>query len=177
MSTNLGTTDSEHLVHPVDFSDPVDLAIAIKIGKAWREMRRGAISAAVRDYFFSGEIDAGQMDTLDVLVHKPAWRMNALAEALRVDPSTATRAVQRLVDADLATRHADTDDGRCVVVSITDVGRQLHCRVDERRAFVIGRLMNEFTPDERNDLAELMSRFVRVLDAVVKDLPSERTSE
>ena len=49
------------------------------------------------------------MDTLDLLVQQPAWRMSELAEALRVDPSTATRAVQRLVRAGLADRRSRAD--------------------------------------------------------------------
>jgi len=162
---------------PVDLSDPIDLEVAIKIGKAWRDLRRGASSVAIRDYFFGTEIDAGQMDTLDVLTYRPSWRMSALAEAMRVDPSTATRAVQRLVASDLATRHTDADDGRCVVVTATDTARELHSRIDQRRRFVISRLMSAFTVAERGDLAELMRRFVHELDEVVKDLPSQRNTD
>ena len=62
---------------------------------------------ALRDHLFGAGEDAlepGQVDTLDLLVQQPAWRMTDLADALRVDPSTATRAVQRLVRAGLAER-------------------------------------------------------------------------
>ena len=158
----------------VDFSTPSDRDAAVKIGAAWRDLRRGASNGAVRDYFYGNEtetLDAGQMDTLDVLVHRPSWRMTDLAEALRVDPSTATRAVQRLLKEHLAERNPDTEDGRVVMVRATDEGRRLHGRVDERRGFVITKLMSAFTVEERTSLAELMSRFVRELDDLVKELP------
>lgn len=128
----------------------------------------------MRDYFFGNEpetIDAGQMDTLDVLVRRPTWRMSDLAEALRVDPSTATRAMQRLVKEQLAERSSDSEDGRVVIVRVTEQGRRLHRRVDERRGYVISKLMSAFTVHERTTLADLLTRFVHELDELVKELP------
>lgn len=111
------------------------------------------------------------MDTLDVLNRQPSWRMSELALALHVDPSTATRAVQRLVATGLAQRSTCREDGRVVIVRITVRGRELHRQVDLRRGYVLGRLMGAFTVEERTVLAELMTRFVEELDEVVKDLP------
>ena len=158
----------------VDFCSPHDADVAIRIGAAWRNLRRGASNAVLRDYFYGGEpepLDSGQMDTLDILVQRPSWRMSDLAEALHVDPSTATRAVQRLLKPGLAERSADSDDGRVVMVQATDAGRALHQRVDQRRAYVIAALMSAFTDEERTDLADLMTRFVNELDELVKELP------
>ena len=159
----------------VDLSSATDRDVAVRIGLAWREMRRGASTVALRDYMFGNAddaLDAGQMDSLDVLVFRPFWRMSELAEALRVDPSTATRAVQRLVKDGLAERRADLDDGRVVMVSITEKGRQQHQDIDRRRGRVIRRLMGAFTPQERADFADLLSRFVKQLDVVVDDMPT-----
>jgi hypothetical protein len=96
--------------------------LAVRIGLAWREIRRGASTASLRDYLYGSDeesIEQGQMDTLDLLALQPAWRMSELADALRVEPSTATRAVQRLVNAGLAARRPSPDDGRVVQVEIT----------------------------------------------------------
>ena len=159
---------------PVDFRLARDVDVAVRIGKAWSDLRRGASMALLRDYFFGAEedrLDSGQMDTLDALVRKPCWRMSDLAEALRVDPSTATRAVQRLVKVDLAERKTDSADGRVVVVNATEAGRAIHREIDHRRGYVISQLMSAFTVEERGDLADLMTRFVHELDDVVKTLP------
>jgi DNA-binding MarR family transcriptional regulator len=159
----------------VDLSSAADRDVAVRIGLAWREMRRGASTVALRDYMFGNAddaLDAGQMDSLDVLAFRPFWRMSELADALRVDPSTATRAVQRLVKDGLAERRADLDDGRVVMVSITEKGRLQHQDIDRRRGRVIRRLMGAFTPQERADFAELLSRFVKQLDVVVDDMPT-----
>ena len=159
----------------VDLSSAADRDVAVRIGLAWREMRRGASTVALRDYMFGNAddaLDAGQMDSLDVLAFRPFWRMSEFAEALRVDPSTATRAVQRLVKDGLAERRADPDDKRVVMVSMTDKGRLQHHDIDRRRGRVIRRLMGAFTPQERADFAELLSRFVKQLDVVVDDMPT-----
>ena len=85
--------------------------LAVRIGLAWREIRRGASAAGLRNCLYgTGEdaIEQGQMDSLDMLASQPSWRMSELAEALRVDPSTATRAIQRLEKAGLAERRPST---------------------------------------------------------------------
>jgi DNA-binding MarR family transcriptional regulator len=161
---------------PVDLRKPEDLDVAVRIGKAWSDLRRGASMALLRDYLFGTEedrLDSGQMDTLDALIRKSSWRMSDLAEALRVDPSTATRAVQRLTKVNLAERSTDSDDGRVVMVRATEEGRRLHKEIDHRRGCVISQLMAAFTVRERTDLADLLTRFVRELDFVMKDLPAQ----
>lgn len=154
----------------VDLSDPNELDLARRIGRAWIELRRGASMTAVRDHLFGSGPDAieqGQMDTLDVLALRPSWRMCDLAEALRVDPSTATRAVQRLENAGLATRSPSADDKRVVVANITRAGQRLHDDVLDRRSELMTHLMSRYDAAERAQLAELLDRFVDGLDDFV----------
>ena len=66
--------------------------LAVRIGSSWVQIRRGA-GGSIRDYLLGAGDDAleqGQMDSLDLLARHPSWRMSDLAEALRIDPSTAT---------------------------------------------------------------------------------------
>jgi DNA-binding MarR family transcriptional regulator len=155
---------------PVDLR-PREVAIyAARIGASWVELRRGAAMSAVRDHLFGTGDDAleqGQMDTLDLLAQRPLWRMSELAEALRIDPSTATRAVQRLVGTGLAHRETCNHDGRVVMISITDAGRERHADVSHRRANLMGHMLAAFSPDERPVLAEMLERFVAAVDDFV----------
>ena len=109
-------------------------------------------------------LEPGQVDSLDLLVLRPAWRMTDLADALRVDPSTATRAVQRLVRANLARRVADPDDGRVVMVEATAEGRKRQQTIGRGRRAALSVMLSEFDRGEREQLAELMERFVTALD-------------
>jgi DNA-binding MarR family transcriptional regulator len=156
----------------VDFHQPDQVELAVRIGQAWIEIRRGASMGALQKHLFGSGDDAleqGQMDTLDLLAQQQNWRMSDLAEALRVDPSTATRAVQRLVNVGLADRRPDDDDGRVVMVRITGAGTVRHADVAARRSEVMRHLLNAFTPPERPVLADLLDRFVASIDDFVNE--------
>ena len=158
----------------VDFRDPTESENAYRIAFAWRELRRGASTSAVRDYFYGAAddaLEAGQVDTLDLLVRRPdGWRMSELAEALRVDPSTATRAVQRLVNDGLAERRPCIDDGRVVLVHASPDGARRYRAVAKRRAAAMRVLLSAFDARERALLADLLERFVGALDELVHEL-------
>lgn len=114
-------------------------------------------------------VDLGQVDTLDLLAQEPCWRMRDLAAALRVDASTATRAVDRLVDAGLADRRRDADDARAVVVALTPAGRRRHEAVVERRRSAMDRILTGFDEGERAVLAELLERLIEGVDRFVAE--------
>ena len=144
--------------------------LAVRIGLAWREIRRGASAAGLRDWLYgTGDdgIEQGQMDSLDMLASQPSWRMSELAEALRVDPSTATRAIQRLEKAGLAERRPSTEDGRVVEVAITDEGRRRHLIVAERRSEMMTFILSQYRGRELPVLADMFERFVTAIDDFV----------
>ena len=149
----------------VDFNNPIDVEHAIRIGRAWTEMRRGAWTQHLRDYLFGDDdpLEPGQMDALDLLSRQERT-MKHLAERLRIDPSSATRAVQRLVADGLAERYAADDDKRVVMVRISKEGRSRHAAVASRRSHVMALILSQFTLEERSDLAGLLERFVKALD-------------
>jgi len=171
------------LYSPVVMDSPVDLHqremydLAVHIGRSWVQIRRGASMGALRDYLLgTGDeaLEQGQMDSLDLLARQSSWRMSDLAEALRIDPSTATRAVQRLVGSGLAVRTPNDDDGRVVMVEITDAGRSRHADVNARRGLLMAHMLSAFTPQERPILADMLERFVAAVDEFVArraDLP------
>ena len=144
--------------------------LAVRIGLAWRELRRGSATSGLRDYLYGSDdesIERGQMDTLDLLALHPAWRMSELADALRVEPSTATRAVQRLVNAGLAERRPSNDDGRVVQVEITEAGREVFEAVAARRAELLTFILKKYTRHELPIFADMLERFVVSVDTFV----------
>lgn len=155
----------------VDFNDPAEAELALRIASAWRELRRGAATQRLREYFLDGEtLDQGQLDTLDVLVTRPAWKMSEIAEALRVDPSTATRAVQRLVDIGLAQRAPSRHDARVVMVTASDEGMQRQRSILSRRVIAMSRILGGYEPGERAVLATVLEGFICRIDELVADL-------
>jgi DNA-binding MarR family transcriptional regulator len=150
-----------------------NLEMAGRIGRAWRELRRGAAASALKETIYGPcethdvAVEPGQMDALDLLVTVESCRMSDLAEYLRIDPSTATRAVQRLIKDNLATKLHHDGDGRVVEIAATDRGRLVHTIVAERRRAVILGIMERFSDDERTQLADFLERFVVATDSVV----------
>ncbi len=165
--------DPEHSSTAVDFTNPVDAEHAIRIGRAWIELRRGAWTQHLRSYLFGDDdpLEPGQMDALDLLSRRDRT-MKQLAERLRIDPSSATRAMQRLAADGLAERYDAPDDGRVVMVRISDEGRRRHTAVAERRTAAMATLLSEFDTDERAQLADLLDRFVVALDDSIDSLQS-----
>lgn len=153
--------------------------LAVRIGLAWRELRRGAATSGLRDFLYGSEVESieqGQMDTLDVLAQRPSWRMSELADALRVEPSTATRAVERLVKAGMAERQASADDGRVVRVLITPVGRCMHQTVVERRTELLTFILKSYRRSELPVFADMLERMVTAVDEFVLSHPADQTT-
>ena len=117
------------------------------------------------------------MDTLDLLSRRNDRPMKELAARLRVDPSTATRSVQRLEADGLVERYSSPEDGRVVLVRITDEGMRRHDDVAARRSTAMMHILSEFEPDERAQLADLLDRFIVSVDDVVERLAEANNPE
>jgi DNA-binding MarR family transcriptional regulator len=172
--THMSSTVSNNA--PIDLRDPVDRDHTLRIGLAWIELRRGTATSALRDYLFGlhEPLEQGQMDALDLLIRRDRT-MSTLAGRLRVNRSTATRAVDRLMTDGLVERFASPDDGRVVLVRITAEGRRRHSEVDARRSLALKAILGEFAPDERAELADLLDRLVASIDRVAVALDDTTT--
>lgn len=144
------------------------------MARLWRELRRGASTAVVRDRMFgTGDegIEPGHMDVLDLLQAESPRRMSDLASALRVDPSTVTRAIQRMEADGLVERSPSPDDGRGVRVAATDLGRQRWAEVAARRRDIVREVLIPLSEDDQRRLVELLDRFVTSLHLYVGVIP------
>ena len=146
--------------------------LAVRIGRAWSEIRRGASGSEVRNWLYSAgdeSIEQGQMNTLDLLAQRPSWRMSELADALRVEPSSVTRSIQRLERLGLAERTPSTDDGRAVDVNITPGGIEMHCALSAKRTELMTHILSSYRMRELPVLADLLERFVIAVDSFVAE--------
>lgn len=143
-----------------------------RIGAAWRQLRRGAI-LELRQLMYGGPegtepLDVALGDALDVIVENEPIRMGDLAAALRVDASTATRTVARLIGAGLASR-AEGADRRVVEVVTTPAGRRRHEDMVASATEALEQILAVFDGGERARLADLLDRMVASLDEVVAE--------
>jgi DNA-binding MarR family transcriptional regulator len=150
---------------PYAVDDPEHrLAVALtEARRAWPSWYRYA-------YEPFDELDSGQYDVLWCLaVRLPGGcPMGELASALRIDSSTATRAVDRLVASGLAERVRSQHDKRVLVARATAEGLRL---VDDMSRQATRRwratLHSALSPPEIALLAEWLERVVGAFDAAV----------
>lgn len=149
-----------------------------RIALAWRELRRGASGAVLRSHLLGPDgppLEQAQLDALEILASETnGWRMSEFADALRVDPSTATRAISRLERHGLAERTTSDTDRRIVTARPTAEGRRTVAQVGRLRSIGMERLLEPFAETEREQFAELLERFVTSIDDLVADLERQR---
>jgi DNA-binding MarR family transcriptional regulator len=141
-----------------------------RAARAVRELRRATGTTRFRDSIF-GELnvlDIAQQDALEVVVTLDGARMSEVAQALRVDPSTATRSIARLESLGLVERRSDPADGRSVFAVATEAGANLLDRLHERAVDALDRLYGRFDDDELTTLAELLERLVAGVDELAE---------
>lgn len=128
--------------------------VLLRIASAWRDLRR------MKPSDLSIDLPVGQIDTLDVIARIGPCTMNALSDALRIDASTATRAVEPLVNSGLVARHRGEQDGRQMIVELTRAGRRVERQLTEERLARVDRSLADFDPAERETLADMLERMV-----------------
>jgi DNA-binding MarR family transcriptional regulator len=153
-----------------------------RLGVALANLRR--LHPAWYAYIYGPDapIEPGQHDVLWQLVVAFPYgcRMSELASALKIDPSSATRAVDKLVGRGLVTRTATQRDKRVLMVKATDVGVQLFqsmsFKASERwRAALHATL----SPDELRQFMHWLERLLFAQEEAIArnsaELPAEPT--
>ena len=107
----------------------------------------------------SDDVSLAQHRVLVLLEGRGSQTMRALAEQLDVNPSTATRVCDRLVDKKLVRRHTDDEDRRAVRVDLSPRGRKLIDQVMNRRRALIADVLRKMTPRARQNLASALMQF------------------
>ena len=115
------------------------------------------------------EVSLQQYRALVVLASRGAQRPVDLAEALGVDPSTATRLCDRLVGKRLISRRRQGGDRREVRLDLNDRGRRLVESVTERRRDEIRRILAAVPRPERGELVRAFRTFARAAGEVPED--------
>ena len=100
-----------------------------------------------------------QFRMLVLLDSRGAMKLTTIAELLDVNPSTATRMVDRLVMTEMVARQQNPATRREVVIELTAEGRRVVRGVTRRRRAAIGRIVAKMSGDERRDLVKALSAF------------------
>ncbi|MBZ4017247.1 MULTISPECIES: MarR family winged helix-turn-helix transcriptional regulator [Streptomyces] len=107
---------------------------------------------------------------LNRLDQEGAMGVKALAAGMGIDSSTVTRQVAPLVDAGLVTRASHPEDGRAVVLQLSERGRARLEEVRASRRELMALVTEEWSEEERNAFTTLLTRFNTSLSTVTASL-------
>ena len=96
-------------------------------------------------------------------------RISELADACGVDVSTMSRLVDKLLARGLIERETSADDRRVSLVQASARGREVQHAMRAWRSEALKRLLGGWTREEREQFAELLSRFVREADDYMRE--------
>jgi DNA-binding MarR family transcriptional regulator len=100
-----------------------------------------------------------QLRVLVLVAQRGTLNLNALARAMNVHPSNATRACDRLVAAGLLSRSEAADDRRNLALELTGDGKALIDTLTERRRAAIGAVLAQVPASRRRAIAAAMRAF------------------
>lgn len=142
--------------------DFAPMQVLSRVGRLSRHLER-----ARRDAFASSELDPWEFDVLSALRRAGGpYQLSpkALMQQTLVSSGTMTNRIDRLVERSLVERRTDPNDGRGVLVVMTDLGRQ---RVDAAVSTLLDNeraLLHSLTAAERERLAGLLRKLVLDFD-------------
>jgi DNA-binding MarR family transcriptional regulator len=99
-------------------------------------------------------------------------KVTALAEALDVNPSSATRAVDRLVESGLVDRQQNPRSRRETQVSLTPTGERLVHDVTRRRRAEIGAIVARMPAGQQRGLVRALRAFSEAGGEISQDGPA-----
>ncbi|MET8771457.1 MarR family transcriptional regulator [Streptomyces sp. NPDC004658] len=100
-----------------------------------------------------------QFRMLVVMSSRGAIKLVALAESLRVSPSTAMRMADRVIAAGLAERQPNPEDRRETLLTLTEEGRRTVESVIARRRAEIHAIVQRLRPAQRRALVQALDAF------------------
>jgi DNA-binding MarR family transcriptional regulator len=131
-----------------------DLRVAL--GRVVRRLRQG---------YVVGELTLSESSVLARLDRDGPATPGSLAESERVRPQAMGTTLSALVERGLVTRKPDAEDGRKVLMSVTDPGvRLLHDRRSHSTQRVATALAEAFSPADRKRLVEAIPLLEHLAD-------------
>ncbi|TFC84357.1 MarR family transcriptional regulator [Cryobacterium cheniae] len=119
-------------------------------------LANGRLARRLRQEKADNELSSSQFSALGTLYFHGPFTLRELSERERVTPPSMNRTVNALVEAGLVNRAGSADDGRKVVLTVTDQGSTLMRETRKRRDAWLAQRIVKLTPDERRVLTEAL---------------------
>jgi DNA-binding MarR family transcriptional regulator len=121
--------------------------LRISVSRLARRLRAERIARGV-----ATELSDTQLAALAALERHAAMTPGGLAEHEKVQPPSMTRVIAALLERGLVTRAPHPTDGRQVMLTVTDQGRELVQQSRKLREAWLAQRLRELSPEERATL-------------------------
>ncbi|TFC49555.1 MULTISPECIES: MarR family winged helix-turn-helix transcriptional regulator [Cryobacterium] len=119
-------------------------------------LANGRLARRLRQEKPDSELSSSQFSALGSLYFHGPFTLRELSEHERVTPPSMNRTVNALVEEGLVDRAGSVDDGRKVVLTVTEQGRTLMRDTRKRRDAWLAQRVGKLTPEQRRVLGEAM---------------------
>ncbi len=133
---------------------------ALEFHRAFSDLAR-VLQFRDRDCICCYDLSVTQAGAVEVLVEQGPLTLNELAAELYLDKSTASRVVATLERKRFVKRNTHPDDRRAVHLVATPSGRRIHERIERDMLAEQKRLLSEFNPTVRRQMAQLLQRLAK----------------
>jgi len=123
------------------------------------------LSRRVRFERTEDEITDGQRSVLFHLFSDGTQTLGQLSDSDRVSPPSMNRTVNALVERGFVERSGSPDDGRKVLIDLTDAGRSVVTQTRDHRAAWFSHQLDVLTPDELSTLDAASSILRKLADS------------
>lgn len=136
----------------------VEKEFSIMVVNARNAIRRRALS-------IHPELQPLGYRVLSILVRQQALQQIVLADDLQVDKATMSRTIKQLQAQGLVTRVADPNDGRAMLVSITDAAAEAWFASGTQARTLLRERLSQWEPEEIRRFSDLLGRLNASADA------------
>ncbi|MEV5985414.1 MarR family winged helix-turn-helix transcriptional regulator [Streptomyces sp. NPDC052051] len=151
---------------------PIDPAVLDAVEQAMIRIRRRQSRGSLARPTVQGMTQPLELPTLSVIDAVDAGggepggnvTVGVVADRLAIDPSRASRIVADAVKSGYVRRVASQEDGRRSCLELTDAGREAMEAAHRTRQQFYAEVIGDWDPEEQNQLARLLSKFVDSLD-------------
>lgn len=160
------------------FTDPDLVAIERAMNRIRRRQARRSLGRSANDQT-SRPVDLEHAAVVDAIEAASetlgaAVSVGDVAECLGVDPSRGSRVVSAAIKAGYVQRVASQEDGRRILLTLTEAGRFVADHAHQHRRTLYWRLLDGWEESERHEFARLLTRFTDAMasqQAAAQDRP------
>ncbi|KAF0197514.1 MAG: 5'-methylthioadenosine phosphorylase [Bacillota bacterium] len=108
-----------------------------------------------------------QFNTLQVVAHRPEWRMTDLSTRLHVSAGSLTTMMNRLIELELIERTRSTTDRRVVTVKLTDKGTTILQSGRDHMRSTLAAILATLPPADREELRVSLETMNGIMNKIV----------